>query len=154
LTLPKQESRGEQHYLKTRGGLQKTVPVVHTPDGDENTRRAPVGEPIQHKSANLQVTGEAQYTDDIPAPMGTLHAALVTSTKAHARILKIDTSKAELCPGFVRFFSAKDVSGENHLGPIIQDEEVFASSEVKHYAAVSERSASPRLNPHSLPLST
>jgi hypothetical protein len=56
LTLPKPESRGEQHYLKTRGGLQKTVPVVHTPDGDENARRAPVGEPIQHKSANLQVS--------------------------------------------------------------------------------------------------
>jgi hypothetical protein len=55
LTLPKLESRGEQHYFKTRGGLQKTTPVVHTPDGTEESRRAPVGEPIQHKSANLQV---------------------------------------------------------------------------------------------------
>lgn len=61
----------------------------------------------------------------------------MTSTKAHARILNIDISKAENCPGFVRFFSAKDVSGENHLGPIIHDEEVFASIEVKHYAAAS-----------------
>lgn len=56
LTLPKQESRGEQHYLKTRGGLQKTTPVVHAPDGTADSRRAPVGEPIQHKSANLQVS--------------------------------------------------------------------------------------------------
>ncbi len=83
------------------------------------------------------MTGEAQYTDDIPSPIGTLYSALVTSTKAHARILNIDTTKAESCSGFVRFFCAKDILGENHIGPIFHDEEVFVSSEVKHYAAVS-----------------
>eukprot|EP00604_Paraphysomonas_vestita_P000034 CAMPEP_0174825658 /NCGR_PEP_ID=MMETSP1107-20130205/42974_1 /TAXON_ID=36770 /ORGANISM="Paraphysomonas vestita, Strain GFlagA" /LENGTH=945 /DNA_ID=CAMNT_0016057477 /DNA_START=1478 /DNA_END=4315 /DNA_ORIENTATION=+ len=136
ITLPKHESRGEQHYTKTKGGLQKTVPTFHTPDGDENTKRAPVGEPIQHKSANAQVTGEALYTDDIPGPIGTLHAALVTSTKAHAIIKSIDTSKAEECPGFVRFFGANDVTGTNHTGSIFHDEEVFVSKEVKHYSAI------------------
>lgn len=85
----------------------------------------------------FKVTGEAIYTDDIPAPIGTLHAALVTSTKTHAKILRINTSKAEECPGFVRFFGAGDVSGSNHTGSIFHDEEVFASNEVKHHSAVS-----------------
>lgn len=61
----------------------------------------------------------------------------MTSTKAHAIIKSIDTSKAEECPGFVRFFGANDVTGTNHTGSIFHDEEVFVSKEVKHYSAVS-----------------
>ena len=55
LTLPKPESRGEQTYFQREGGLQKTTPSAHTPDGDGRTKRAPVGEPIAHKSADMQV---------------------------------------------------------------------------------------------------
>lgn len=55
LTLPKVESRGEQSYFKREGGLQKTVPAAHVPDGDKDTPRQPVGEPIAHKSAEMQV---------------------------------------------------------------------------------------------------
>lgn len=33
----------------------------------------------------LQTSGEAQYTADVPAPAGTLHAAWVTSTEASTR---------------------------------------------------------------------
>ena len=42
-----------------------------------------------------QVTGEAQYTDDVPLPPNVLHAALVTSTRPHAKILSVDASAAE-----------------------------------------------------------
>lgn len=77
LTTEKELTRGEQSYWKRQGGLQKTNPVPHTPDGDQNTKRAPVGEPIPHASSNLQCTGEALYTDDMPAPAGTYYSALV-----------------------------------------------------------------------------
>ncbi len=43
----------------------------------------------------MQVTGEAQYTDDVPLPPNVLHAALVTSTHPHAQILSVDASAAE-----------------------------------------------------------
>lgn len=81
-------------------GLQQTIPEPHTPAGDKDTPRAPVGLCVPHKSSTLQVTGEAVYTDDIPSPRGTLHGALVMSTRAHANIVSIDTSAAEACPGF------------------------------------------------------
>jgi hypothetical protein len=42
----------------------------------------------------LQVSGEAAYTDDIKLPSDAVSAALVTSTKPHARITYIDASKA------------------------------------------------------------
>ncbi|WVZ57391.1 hypothetical protein U9M48_007782 [Paspalum notatum var. saurae] len=86
-----------------------------------------VGQPMVHMSAMLQVTGEAEYTDDTPTPPNTLHAALVLSKKAHARILSIDDSLAKSSPGFAGLFLSKDIPGANHTGPVIHDEEVFAS---------------------------
>jgi len=41
-----------------------------------------------------QVTGEAQYTDDVPLPPNMLHAVLVTSSRPHAKILSVDASAA------------------------------------------------------------
>ncbi|ONL99116.1 Xanthine dehydrogenase 1 [Zea mays] len=89
---------------------------------------ASVGQPMVHMSAMLQVTGEAEYTDDTPTPPNTLHAALVLSKKAHARILSIDDSLAKSSPGFAGLFLSKDIPGVNHTGPIIHDEEFFASN--------------------------
>jgi xanthine dehydrogenase/oxidase len=37
----------------------------------------------------VQVSGQAQYTDDVPLPPDALHAAFVTSNRPHARILKV-----------------------------------------------------------------
>ncbi|KAJ0960491.1 hypothetical protein J5N97_001650 [Dioscorea zingiberensis] len=86
-----------------------------------------VGLPMIHLSSKLQVTGEAEYTDDTPIPPNTLYAALVLSKKAHARILSIDDSLAKTSPGFAGLFLSKDVPGSNKIGAVIHDEEVFAS---------------------------
>lgn len=60
-------------------------------------------------------------------PPDGLHAALVLSRKPHARILSIDDSKAKASPGFAGIFLAKDVPGDNNIGPVIYDEELFAT---------------------------
>ena len=51
-----------------------------------------VGSPIPHDSAELHVSGEAVFTDDIAEPKGLLHLAVGMSSKAHARIRRIDLS--------------------------------------------------------------
>ncbi|WPT13508.1 Xanthine dehydrogenase 1 [Picochlorum sp. SENEW3] len=86
-----------------------------------------VGTPVQHASAELQASGEAVYVDDIPKPVGTLHAALVLSEKAHAYIKSIDCSEAMALPGVISVHLAGDVF-DNNIGPVIQDEELFASN--------------------------
>nr|CAD1832527.1 unnamed protein product [Ananas comosus var. bracteatus] len=86
-----------------------------------------VGLPMVHLSSKLQVTGEAEYTDDTPTSQNTLHAALILSRRAHARILSIDDSRARSSPGFSGLFLAKDVPGSNKLGPVVANEELFAS---------------------------
>ena len=84
-----------------------------------------------HVSAYKQATGEAVYCDDIPHVSGELYLALVLSTKAHANIVSIDATKALALEGVVAFFSAENLPGhENFVGPVVHDEEVFASKKV------------------------
>lgn len=56
-----------------------------------------------------------------------LHAALIMSRKPHACILSIDDSGAKTSPGFAGIYLYKDIPGENNIGPVIADEELFAS---------------------------
>jgi xanthine dehydrogenase/oxidase len=86
----------------------------------------PIYRPIAHVSALKQATGEATYVDDIPKYDNELYAALVLSTKAHAKIISIDASEALKQPGVYAFYCANDVEvNRNFTGPMINDEEVF-----------------------------
>jgi len=135
LTKEKVESRGEQNYHVSNGFIQVARPISHQPN--EEAKRDPVGQPVKHKSADLQVTGEATYTNDIVLPHTALHACLVCSTKAHARLLSVDTSEAEKCPGYHSYVTKKDISsGHNRMGAVIKDEEVFAEDTVRYVGMV------------------
>jgi len=52
------------------------------------------------------------------------------SSKAHAKILNVDPSEALSMPGVTTYVGHEDVRGRNIWGPVIQDEELFASSMV------------------------
>ncbi|XP_058033739.1 xanthine dehydrogenase/oxidase [Ahaetulla prasina] len=84
-----------------------------------------VGRPLMHLSAAKQASGEAVYCDDIPSYTNELYLTLVTSSKAHAKIISIDTTEAQNVPGFVCFVSDQDVPGSNISG-ISNDETIFA----------------------------
>uniref|UniRef100_A0A803TTV6 FAD-binding PCMH-type domain-containing protein n=1 Tax=Anolis carolinensis TaxID=28377 RepID=A0A803TTV6_ANOCA len=88
----------------------------------------PVGRPIMHESGIKHTTGEAVYVDDIAPADGQLYMAVVTSTRAHAKILSIDVSKALEEPGVVAVVSAHDIPGENgdeHEKVLAEDEVIF-----------------------------
>jgi CO/xanthine dehydrogenase Mo-binding subunit len=57
-----------------------------------------IGKNVIRKEAWDKVTGKAKYTNDFKEK-GMLHAKLVTSPYAHARIHAIDTKKASAIPG-------------------------------------------------------
>ena len=54
-----------------------------------------------------KVTGAARFAADLNLP-GTLHGKILTSPHGHARIISIDTSKAEALPGVKAVITAKD----------------------------------------------
>uniref|UniRef100_A0A6A7FS67 xanthine dehydrogenase n=1 Tax=Hirondellea gigas TaxID=1518452 RepID=A0A6A7FS67_9CRUS len=91
----------------------------------------PVGRPVPHVSCLQQVTGEAVYIDDLPRYEDELFGTLVVSTKAKAKIVSIDATEALALQGVHRFVTAQDLPGDrNKMGPMFQDEEVFARNEV------------------------
>ena len=79
-----------------------------------------------------QATGEATYIDDIPRRSDELYLAFVLSSRAHAKIVKVDASEALKDAGVVDFVSRKDVSSEaNRFHTVINNDEIlFAEDEV------------------------
>ncbi|KAM8705161.1 hypothetical protein ACLKA7_009592 [Drosophila subpalustris] len=97
----------------------------------------PIGKPKVHAAALKQATGEAIYTDDIPRMDGELYLGFVLSTKAHAKLIKVDPTEALAMKGVHAFFSAKDITEhENEVGPVFHDEYVFAAGKVHCYGQV------------------
>jgi len=90
-----------------------------------------VGTPLRHESAHLHVSGEAHYTDDLPQPAGTLHAAIGISERPHARLRSVDLDAVRAAPGVVAVITAADVPGANDLGGMVRDEPIFADGLVE-----------------------
>ena len=82
-----------------------------------------IGRSIPRVDAHAKVTGVAKYPGDL-AMDGMLHACLLFAGRPHARILSLDTSRAEACPGVVAIFTARDVP-VNERGLQIKDQPVL-----------------------------
>ncbi len=61
----------------------------------------------------MKATGEAKYTDDMVLP-GMLYGKILRSPYPHARILDIDTSRAERLPGVKAVVTGRDTAGIRH----------------------------------------
>ncbi len=66
------------------------------------------GERIKRSEDPRLLTGRGTYVDDIQ-PRGCLHAALLRSPHAHARIRNVDVSKAKTLPGVVGIYTHADL---------------------------------------------
>ncbi|KAI1330712.1 xanthine dehydrogenase [Xylariaceae sp. FL0255] len=91
-----------------------------------------VGKAANHLAALKQVTGEAQYTDDIPPLKNELQASVVFSSRAHAKIKAIDYSAALDIPGVVDVVDKNDLHNpsDNRWGAPNFDDCFFAEDEV------------------------
>jgi len=58
----------------------------------------------------IKVSGRALFTDDVRLP-GMLHGKILRSRHKHARIVRLDTSKAEALPGVKAVITAADAKG-------------------------------------------
>ena len=67
------------------------------------------GSGIRRREDPRLITGAASYTDDMTLP-GMLYAVMLRSPHAHAKITRIDTSRAKTAPGVVAVYTGKDVT--------------------------------------------
>ena len=95
-----------------------------------------------------KVTGRAVYTDDMKLP-GMLRGAILHSPVAHARVARLDVSRARALPGVAAVISAQDVGAIKYgVSPARYDETMFAVDKVRYVgdevaavAAVDEATA-------------
>ncbi len=68
-----------------------------------------IGRSVPRPSTKRLVEGRASYTGDVVLPR-LVHAVFVRSPHAHARIKRIDTSRAAKSPGVIRIFTGRDLA--------------------------------------------
>ena len=75
-----------------------------------------VGQSLPRKEDASLLTGQGSFVDNLTLP-GMLYLAVVRSPFAHARIVKVDVSKAREMPGVVGAWSGEELAGE-WAGPL------------------------------------
>jgi CO/xanthine dehydrogenase Mo-binding subunit len=102
--------------------------------------------PIRHDGAD-KVTGRAKYGADFQA-VGQLHGKILRSPHAHARIKKIDTSKAEALVGVKAVVTGKDLpDAGSSRGLKYRRNNILAGEKVlyKGHAVVGVASTNPHI---------
>ena len=100
-----------------------------------------IGTSIDRRDALEKVTGAAIYSSDMTRP-GMLHAKILRSPHAHARIRRIDTSRAAALPGVHAVVSLENTAGWHTYWymiaqPAFPAEIAYAGQEVAVVAAES-----------------
>ena len=96
----------------------------------------PVGKSVPRIDGKGIVTGQAKYAFDVSFP-NMLVGKMLRSPHAHARILKIDTSKAEALPGVKAVITSQDTHlikfGSNeYFFPHTVDQQALESDKVRY----------------------
>ena len=92
-----------------------------------------VGQSVPRGDAAEKLSGRATYTADVTLP-GMLHAKLLRSPHAHARLLRIDASAARAAPGVHAVLTRDDVPPGLMAvcGYYIKDQPIVATDRVRH----------------------
>jgi len=107
-----------------------------------------IGKRMPRVDSRAKVMGKAKYTADLKLP-GMLVGKVKRSPYAHARILNVDTSKAEALPGVKAVVTGKDTAGVKWgVFPYTRDQQFiqvekvrYIGDEVAGVAAVDEETA-------------
>ncbi len=112
-----------------------------------NSNLAVIGHALPKVDAMAKVTGETKYADDLFLPR-MLYGKILRSAHPHARIVGIDTARAEKLPGVFAVITGKDLPIKYGIMPSTQDEEAlcvdtvrFVGDAVAAVAAIDEETA-------------
>lgn len=112
-----------------------------------------LGKPLPQIDSVEKVRGELQFIGDLPPLRRMLYAKVLRSPHPHARVAKIDTSRAEALPGVRAVIThlntpAKEwrEAGFNYKGRVIKEIARFVGDEVAAVAAVDRNTAEKALS--------
>src|SRR5690554_5388466 len=90
--------------------------MAATSPASEQAARGGIGSPVRRKEDFRLLKGEGRFSDDVNLP-GQAYAAFVRSPHAHARIVRIDCSRALRIPRMLLVLTGKEMH-EDGLNPI------------------------------------
>jgi xanthine dehydrogenase large subunit len=100
----------------------------------KNNPKSSIGKSPTHDSAELHVTGEAEYCDDINLADGTLHVAIGVSNIAHGEITAINLDAVTKSPNVIDVITADDIPGKQDIGPVFPGDLLLASKEIEFHS--------------------
>ncbi|HKD11728.1 MAG TPA: molybdopterin cofactor-binding domain-containing protein, partial [Thermoanaerobaculia bacterium] len=89
-----------------------------------------VGRPLPKVDAAAKVTGQTRFADDLFLPR-MLHCKILRSKVAHARVVRVDVSRALALPGVVAAATGRDLPIAFGILPVSQDEHALALDRVR-----------------------
>src|SRR5580704_8994753 len=98
---------------------------------DDKKEMRVIGVSRRRVDARAKVTGQTRFADDIFLPR-MAYCKLLRSPHPHARIRRIDTSRAAAHPGVYLVLTGKDLSIEYGILPVSQDEQALCLDHVRH----------------------
>ena len=113
--------RLSRQQLRKRESMSQSGQVKIRLEGHNENRH--VGKSIARVDAPDKVTGKAIYAMDIN-PNRLLHAKLLTSPVAHARLIEVDIEEAEKVEGVEVIITYKDVP-DTRRGQFILDQPIL-----------------------------
>ena len=90
-----------------------------------------VGRSIARCDGARKLTGRAIYPSDVTVP-GMLHGRILRSVHAHARLLMVDTRKAEALPGVVAVLTQQDAEKFPSYRAAYKDQSIVAINTVRY----------------------
>ena len=97
----------------------------------EKERFSVVGKSLPKIDAWAKVTGQTRFADDMALPR-MAHGKLLRSPHAHARIVRIDTTRARRLPGVYAVITGRDLPPVKFgILPVSQDEEALCVEKVR-----------------------
>ncbi|MEE9099522.1 xanthine dehydrogenase molybdopterin binding subunit [Pseudomonas nitroreducens] len=91
------------------------------------------GQPREHDSAALHVSGAARYVDDLKEPRELLHAAVGLTGIACGAVRALDLDAVRAAPGVVAVLTLDDVPGHTDIGPVFPGDPLLAGDRVKYH---------------------
>jgi CO/xanthine dehydrogenase Mo-binding subunit len=90
-----------------------------------------IGHDAPRVDARAKVTGAAQFAGDLRLP-GMAYGRLLRSPYAHARIVKIDATRAEALPGVIAVMTGRDLpAADPYYGHALKDRPILAIDRVR-----------------------
>jgi 4-hydroxybenzoyl-CoA reductase subunit alpha len=97
----------------------------------ESQKLRVIGVPRRRVDARAKVTGQTRFADDIFLPR-MVHCKLLRSPHAHARIRKVDVSRALAHPGVHLVLTGQNLPIQYGILPVSQDEQALCLDHVRH----------------------